>query len=876
MLDFIVPIIAKWILSLRYRISIDGIEKIAAKGKESILFLPNHPALIDPVIVYAYLHGRFAPHGFGDKDQVDRFFIRFFTRRWGVRTVPSMAKYGPAARAEIERVLDESIEGLKRGENLLLWPAGRIYRSCKESLGANSSVEKILQNVPNVRIVLVRTRGLWGSGFSWAPGREPKVSKVLGKGLLALLISGIFLAPRRKITIELYEPEDLPPSTDRKTFNHFLETYYNDNLLPNTYVPYSIWERGTVTTRPEPTVARLDASQSSIPAATRQIVLEHLTKMTGISQLTDGDHLASDLGMDSLVRMDLLLWLENEFGFPQADADAMETVEDVMSAACGQFVYVSPARLKRPSARWFRKRISKRVQMPQGETIAEIFLNQAAKSPAEAVIADQKSGVKSYRDIVTACLAIRPAIERLQGDYIGIMLPAGVAADVFYLATLFAGKIPVMVNWTAGPRNIIALLDSIGVKNILTSRVLAERIKLQGFDLSEISERFVFVETIAEKLSRFAKIKAWLAGYISWSKLRMAPIRETAAVIFTSGSETVPKAVPLTHKNLITNMGDVHSVIKIYQNDRLIGLLPPFHSFGLTVTMLLPLCGAVPIVYHPNPTEADTLAKLIDAYKVTLLMGSPTFLGGIANAATAEQMTSLRLAVTGAEKCSERVYESLKEKCQNAIILEGYGVSECSPIISINDENSPQPFTIGKVLPSLDYMLMEPESCEPADQPGSGILLVSGPSVFAGYLNYQGKSPFLELNGKVWYNTGDLVSVDESGVLTFKGRLKRFVKLAGEMISLPAIEAVLEGRFARASGEKPVLAVVEAADVENPELVLFTSREIDRQSANRGIRQAGLSGLHSIRRVIRLEEIPVLGTGKINYRVLKEMASKTM
>ncbi len=873
MINFLVRIIVKWALSLRYRITIKGIEATAAKGKKGILFLPNHPALIDPIILYAHLHGRFAPRGFGDKDQVDRFFIRFFAQRWGVRTIPSMAKYGPSARAQIERVLDESIEGLKRGENLLLWPAGRAYRSCRENLGANSSVDRILQNFPDVRIVLVRTMGLWGSGFSWAGGQEPIVSRVLRKGLFSLLASGIFFAPRRKVTIELYEPEDLPRDADRKTFNRFLEAYYNESLLPNTYVPYSIWDRSGIVTLPEPTTARLEGNLSLVPAATRQIVLKHLSEMTGISELKDKNYLALDLGMDSLSRTDLLLWLEKEFGFQQADAAAMQTVEDVMLAACGKFIFASPTSLKTPPACWSKKRAAKRVEMPQGDTITKIFLKQAARSPTRAAIADQTSGVKSYRDIIVACLSLQPVIKELEGDYLGIMLPASVAADVFYLSTLFAEKIPVMVNWTGGPRNIIASLDSIGVKHILTSRVLVERIGLQGFDLSQISERFVFAETISQKLSRLAKIKAWLTGHINWSSLSKAMIPQTAAILFTSGSETLPKAVPLRHNNLITNMRDVLSIIKIYENDRLIGLLPPFHSFGLIITMILPLCGGAPIVYHPNPTEADTLAKLIDAYGVTLLLGTPTFLGAIARVGTAEQLASLRLAVTGAEKCPKKVYEALKEKCENAIISEGYGVSECSPIISINDDNNPKPFTIGKVLPSLDYMLVEPETFKTVSQPGSGILLVSGPSVFGGYLNYEGKSPFVELNGKCWYNTGDLVSVDESGILTFKGRLKRFVKLGGEMISLPAIEAVLEKHFACESDEGPVLAV-EATDVENPELVLFTSRQIDRESANGKIREAGLSGLHSVRRVIKLEDIPILGTGKINYRKLKEMIDK--
>jgi len=240
MLDLIVTTIAGWILWLRYRIRITGLDAVAEKGTRSILFLPNHPALIDPVILYTYLRCRFKPHGFADKDQVDRFFIRTFAKRWGVRTIPSMEKYGPAARAKIEQVLDETIEGLKHGNNLLIWPAGRMYRSRLESLGATSAVERILNSCPDLRVVLVRTHGLWGSGFSWAAGTEPKVAKVFKKGIPAILANGICFTPRRKITIDFCEPDDLPRTADRKNFNRYLEDFYNTNAPPNTYVPYCL------------------------------------------------------------------------------------------------------------------------------------------------------------------------------------------------------------------------------------------------------------------------------------------------------------------------------------------------------------------------------------------------------------------------------------------------------------------------------------------------------------------------------------------------------------------------------------------------------------------------------------------------------------
>jgi acyl-CoA synthetase (AMP-forming)/AMP-acid ligase II/acyl carrier protein len=870
MLDFLICTITKILLWLRYRIRFTGLDAIEAKGKTGIVFLPNHPALIDPIIIYSYLHGRFAPHGFGDVDQVNRPLIGFFARKWGVRTVPSVEKYGPSAKAEIEKVLDETINGLKKGENLVLWPAGRIYHSCKESLGANSSVERILNGFPDVRIVLVRTRGLWGSSFGWASGNEPSVMTVLMRGFGQLLASFIFFAPRREVTIEFYEPPDLPRKADRNTFNRFLENFYNNNMLPNTYVPYTIWEKGGTRVVPEPTPPTLESDYSKVPPATRQNVLKYLSEKTGVSNLKETDRLAGDLGMDSLARTDLLLWLEKEFGFRQADADAMQTIGDVMLAACGQFVYLTATSIKPAPAGWFKPRPKLRGTLPTGDTITEIFLKQAARQPDNIAIADQIAGAKSYNDIITACLVLRPLIKQLEGDHVGIMLPASVTADIVYLATLFAEKVPVMVNWTAGPRNILASLDSVGVKHILTSKALVDRITLQGIDLSAVSPRFSFLEQFSQRISRWQKFAAWCIVHLSWASLRNAKVHQTAVILFTSGSETVPKAVPLSHQNLIANINDVLSSVKIYETDRLIGFLPPFHSFGLTITILLPLLSGVQAVYSPNPTEADTITKIISAYGVTVLLGTPTFVGGIVRVATVEQLDSLRFAVTGAEKCPQAVYDMMAAKCKKAVILEGYGVTECSPIIALNDENDPKPFSIGKLAPSLECVLLGPETLKPILPPATGVLLVRGPSVFSGYLNYTGKSPFVEIEGKQYYNTSDIVCIDQDGLMTFQGRLKRFAKLGGEMISLPAIESILESAFPSESDKGPTLAV-EATETDQPELVLFTSRDIEREQANNKIRAAGLSGLHSIRRVIKLDQIPLLGTGKTDYRALKQL-----
>ncbi len=867
MLDFLIGFVAHWIISLRYRIKVRGLEKIRQKGTEGVLLLPNHPGLIDPVIVFAWLFRPFHPRALGDRDQLDRFVIRRFAKWCGIRTIPSINIYGSSARDRVEAALQDSIEGINNGENLLLWPAGHLQRNPTTRVGGNSGVELICQKCPDVRIVMVRIKGLWGSKFSWASGKEPKVAPILLNGIWQILLSGIFFMPKREVEIELVEPDDFPKDADRFEINRYLEDFYNADYSPNTFVPYTIWDRSGRQILPEPQTAHLEGDSDEVPEQTRQMVEDYLRELSGSKSITDSDHLGRDLGLDSLARTDIVLWLEKEFGFTGADVEALQTVKDVLLAACGQFFYVGKPMSRPVSPKWFKTFGDDRIHPAEGDTLTAVFLQQAARHPAKIAIADQTSGERSYRDLIIGCKILSPKLRALQGDYMGIMLPASVAATTVYMATLFSDKTPVMVNWTVGQRNIQKPLESLGVKYILTSKVFVERLRSQGTQFGPVEDLFLYLEDFAGQISKFQKLWAWLWSHISWSDLRKAKPGETAAILFTSGSETVPKAVPLTHKNILSNIDAVLKAVAIYRNDRMIGILPPFHSFGLTGTVLLPLCAGASVVYHPNPVEAGLLGQLIDAYEVTALIGTPTFLNGIMRASTSEQLETLRFAVTGAEKCSEKVYETMREKCANAVVMEGYGVTECSPIITVNDENDPKPFTIGKLLPGFDYRLLDPQTKEPTE--GKGILLVRGPSVFGGYLNYEGQSPFIELQGQSWYSTGDIVRVDDEGVFTFEGRLKRFVKMGGEMISLPAIEAVLAEKFAGPDDEGPILAV-EATD-EPVEIVLFATIDLDREKANTCIRESGLSGLYNIRKVIKIDEIPLLGTGKIDYRKLKSM-----
>jgi long-chain-fatty-acid--[acyl-carrier-protein] ligase len=380
------------------------------------------------------------------------------------------------------------------------------------------------------------------------------------------------------------------------------------------------------------------------------------------------------------------------------------------------------------------------------------------------------------------------------------------------------------------------------------------------------------MERVATRLSRAAKLKAFIRSRLSWRELRR-PVPETAVVLFTSGSENLPKAVPLSHRNILANMRDILQEYRFHPEERILGMLPPFHSFGLTCTMILPLCSGMKAVFHPVPTDGGVLARHIESYGATVMVGTPTFLNGIVRAARDPELKSLRLVITGAEKCPDSLFATIGLRWPGMRVLEGYGITECSPIVSGNREQCPVRGTVGKPLPSLAIAVVDLEERRRVDLGEIGMLLVRGPSVFGGYLAWEGEQPFVAFEGESWYRTGDLVREDGLGSLLFAGRLKRFVKMGGEMVSLPAVEEILLARFGLPEDEEVPLAL-EAMETESRvDLVLFTTRPVSREEANAAIREAGFSPIHNVRLVRSLERIPLLGTGKTDYRALKALLS---
>ena len=868
LLNNMLVFLVRFVLWLRYRVRVHGLTGIRPDGRP-ILFLPNHPALIDPVIVTSRLYPGFQPRPLADEAQVERFFVRRLARLLRVIVIPDLSRGGRQQTEEVRAGISRVADALRRGDNVLLYPAGRLMRGPKEDLGANSAVADIVHSVEEVRIVLVRTTGLWGSSFSRANGL-PSLTGGLGKKVLALLAGGLLFMPRRRVDIEVREADDFPRRADKMTMNRYLEAFYNRRSQPRIRVPL-FWWQGQAREEAEPMRAEEERDTSVVPDSVRALVLAKIRELAGIDQVRDEDHLARDLGMDSLVLVEFGVFLNTEFGVGADHLDGLQTVADCLLAASGIMPESSFVEIRPSSRAWQEELPQSELLFGRGATITASFLEQAARRPDQVIVADQQAGEKTYRQLIVAILALLPAIRKLEGERIGVMLPASVGAVIAYLAVMFAGREPVLVNWTTGSGQMRYCLELAGVKNVLTARAFVSRLAQQGIGLEDQPVRWVMLEELASAISPLAKIWAGLQGRLGWRALRRARITETAAVLFTSGSEANPKGVPLSHANILANGRDVIQVLGLRQSDRLLGILPVFHSLGLAGTVIMPLCTGLRTVFWPNPTEGRHLARMIHAYAVTSLITTPTFLGNILHQAEQEELHTLRLVFAGAEKCPASLYERLRKDVPEARLCEGYGVTECSPVISVNHPGNPVPETIGPLLPSMRAVLLHPETGEVVREGVAGRLLVRGPNVFGGYLGGAG-SPFVQHAGKRWYDTGDLVVRRPDNILVFAGRLKRFVKIGGEMISLPAVEEVLHRAFASGAAG-PELAVLARGE-ERPELVLLTTLALDREQVNQALRRGGLSPLHNIRRVVRIAEIPVLGTGKTDYRRLAGQMEK--
>jgi acyl-CoA synthetase (AMP-forming)/AMP-acid ligase II/MFS family permease len=875
-------------LSLRYRVTVSGLDAISTGGP--LLIMPNHPALVDPLIVYSRLAG-ISPRPLSDARRMGDPLGRIAARLLRAILIPDLRKDGAKARKGVEEGLREVVQALKNKDSVLFYPAGRIYRSAREHLGGNSGAAVILRDVPDLRVVLVRTSGLWGSSFSYAgKGNSPDFPRTLLRGMATLLANGIFFAPRREVRVEFVEAFDLPRDGNKRLLNARLEEFYNRTAEAATGVPRFFWQGKN--SYPLPEYAESGRSQvtgaakappeypAQTPDETRRLVHDALRDAAGLARghvLTDDMTLGGDLGLDSLALMEFGLFWEREHGQSINNLESLVTVGDCLLAASGALS--APENRMPPPDAWFSPARCRELQAPaSGGTITQAFVSLVRESPGQALLAD-RAGVKTRRDVLTAALILAERLRRLPGVRLGILLPASPTAVIVWLAALLAGKEPALFNWTVGEANMRHCLRTAGITHMVSAAALLDRLERQGQAPRNLPLSFFLLEEIVSSLSlREKALGALKARCLRNFRGRSVP--STAAILFTSGSEALPKAVPLTHANLLANAKDVLEVLRLKADDSVLAMLPPFHSFGLLVGLVLPLSIGLRAAFHPNPTESGPIVRLARDFRLTLLASPPTFLEAMLERAEGTtDLSSLRWAFVGAEKCPDHVYRSFAALCPDAALCEGYGITECSPVVSVNRPDNVAPGSIGHALPSVVTALVREEDGVDgviikgmAAEGETGMLLVRGPNVFSGYLG-ESPDPFVEFAGEKWYRTGDLVSRDADGRLVFRGRLKRFVKIGGEMISLPQMEAVLLEAFAGRDDipeEGPSLAVEAGPEETRPQIALFTPMNIQAAEANAALRRAGLSPLYSITRVVQKESLPLLGSGKTDYRSLKK------
>ncbi|MBN8554916.1 MAG: AMP-binding protein [Deltaproteobacteria bacterium] len=885
------------ILKLRYHIQLNGLENISSsKNGKGTLLLPQHPGLIDPPIVLSTLDSKLRPRPVMAESVLGYPAMKWIAEKLKAVIIPDLSSGTKESMERAKDALKEIIEGIDRGENFLLYPSGHITKSAEESLGNRSGVKQILDAVPNANIAVLKIEGLWGSSFTFgATGKYPNAKISMLRGIPFATANGIFFGPKRNVSLTLVDASDFPRQADVATINRFLEKIYNSKVLPNTWVPYyGLWQGRTPKTLPEPTISEFESKRSAeaVPENIKNLVILKIQEILKSKNTFSETMKLQDLGLDSLSKVDLILWIEKQSGVQQSNPDSILTVADCMLAMNGQ-VLSGDIELKAVPQKW-KDAKPQEFKLPTAKSVAEAFLDQALRQPNLPVVADQMKGVLTNRDLLTAVFILKPLIEKMPGDKIGLMLPASVGADVFLLAAQFAGKIPVQLNWTVGERNLQHMIESQGIQKIVTAQALIDKLEGQGVNLSALQNKFFLAESLGTQVTLKDKIFARLATF---NPFRIRGLREnikdTSVILFTSGSENLPKAVPLSHENHLSNIVSALSFGALSHEDKMLGFLPPFHSFGSTVMQVAPLIFGIPVVYSPNPLDSTMLAKIVEAYGVTFTAGTPTFIKGMAEAATSEQLKSLRSVMTGGEALPDSVIELVRNKNSKIQIGEGYGITETGPIISANPASAIRRGSIGFPLPWVEFVLIHPETGAVLtegrgnmDKKGNliapstthrdveGILLVRGKSVMSNYLNYSGASPFQEIGGKSFYNTGDIVRMDADGYLFFKGRLKRFVKIGGEMVSMPAIETALLEKYSD-SKEGPPLAVVADETKERAEFVVVSRNSLNVEEANRYLFEKGFSGLSRISRIIQVSELPTLGTGKTNYRELKKLAESS-
>jgi acyl-[acyl-carrier-protein]-phospholipid O-acyltransferase/long-chain-fatty-acid--[acyl-carrier-protein] ligase len=504
------------------------------------------------------------------------------------------------------------------------------------------------------------------------------------------------------------------------------------------------------------------------------------------------------------------------------------------------------------------------------QTLFGALIDAGAVHGKRKVIEDIERNPIGYRRIITGAFALgaKFAENSEPASRLGLLLPNSSAAVVSFFACHAYGRTPAMLNFTAGAAGVEAALTAAEVKTVITSRRFVEIGKL-GPLVDAIGEtaKIVYLEDLREKIGLGAKLWAALKARVPKLGLRLSGGHEMkpageAVVLFTSGSEGLPKGVVLSHRNIQANRYQVSTLIDFSAQDTVLNALPMFHSFGLTAGTLLPLLSGVKIFLYPSPLHYRIVPEIAYDTNATIMFGTDTFLSGYARLAHAYDFYSLRYAFAGAERVRPETRAAWAEKF-GVRILEGYGTTETAPVLAINTPMNNQPGTVGRLLPAMETRL---EPVEGVDE--GGRLHVRGPNVMLGYLKVDNPG-VIQPPEEGWHDTGDIVTIDDHGFIAINGRAKRFAKIAGEMVSLASVEALAGEVWPGAQ----CIAVALPHEKKGEQVILLSEAEdADARTLSQHAKSKGIGEIMVPKTVLSVEAIPMLGTGKMDLGGAKKLA----
>ncbi len=514
-----------------------------------------------------------------------------------------------------------------------------------------------------------------------------------------------------------------------------------------------------------------------------------------------------------------------------------------------------------------------------------------AKHPGRVLIVDrtlQRREMKQGFLLAVSWMLSKRIREWTEKSRVGILFPPGLGGYIANLAVVFAGKVPVNFNFTLGPASSQACLDRADIDCLLTTERV--QMKLSAFPWPEDG-----IVDVVEELKAMPKLKtlALLAAIYALpakllAKLLRVPAEgdhAEAGLLFTSGSSGEPKGVVLTHRNILGNCAQIDASGLLPKGERMIANLPIFHSFGFTVALWYPLLRGCSVVTLPSPLDVKKVAEAVEAESATVLLGTPTFFKPYLKRIKPEQLKSLKYVIAGAEKTPEG-FADLWETTFGSSYLEGYGLTEASPVVSVNVPHAPKVRTypgeseagsrrgsVGRLMPGHAARILDPETMEALSISEVGLLALKGPNIFGGYLDDAARTA--EVMQGEWFITGDLARFDADGFLHIEGRLSRFSKIGGEMVPHGTIEQALFEAFDLLDSELPLLAVAGRPDAAKGEaLVLLAAIDLELDDVRQKLSAAGFSNLWIPKEIKRVEAIPTLATGKLDLKAIQALASE--